>query len=214
MNMEREKLLSAYVDGELSAENLDWVEGLLTKDREAGVFVDTITKTNRLLKDAYNPIFHQSLPASLLPHHRKNWLRRFTNPLYIAAAASVALVVFIGGYLASDFMTRQELDVMHQKLAELRRQTLEYSPSGTPVSWNDASGLLNITVEPLKTFRTPDNHYCREYREIIKEGSDTEVRIGVACRSGKTQWDVQNESTQQKSDNKADRNPGNPKVIL
>jgi surface antigen len=214
MNKEQEQLLSAYVDGELSGENLEWVESLLANDREAGLFVDTIRKTNQLLSDTYAPVVDQSIPQALMPQQKRNWTHLFSNPTHMMAAASVAVAVFVGGYLVSESKTRQELEAIQAKLAELRHHTLEYSPSGTPVSWNDADQHLNLTIEPLKTYRTQDNRYCREYREVIEDSKGTEVRVGLACRSGKTQWDVRNEPTQQPSGKKEEQTTGNPKVIL
>jgi surface antigen len=215
MNMEREKLLAAYVDGELSNKDREWVESLLTRDKEAALFVDALVKSNKLLRDTYNPILDQPVPEKLLPRHSKKWGRLPGSPLSLMAAASVATAIFVGGFLASEANTRQELDAIHQKLAELRQHTLEYSPSGTPVSWNDTNGQLNFTIEPLKTYRTPDNHYCREYREIVEDmNGGTEVRIGLACRSGKTQWDERGSSKNSNPDTETNKNQEKPKVIL
>lgn len=215
MNTEREKLLAAYVDGELSSENRKWVESLLTRDREAAHFVDVLTRSNKLLQDAYDPVLHQPLPEKLLPRSNKGWTGPFGRPLSLMAAASFATAIFVGGYLVSEANTRQELATIHQKLAELRHHTLEYSPSGIPVSWQDAGKQLNLTIEPLKTYRTSDNHYCREYREVVEDmNGDTEVRVGIACRSGKTQWDVRNGPDKQVPGTEVSKNPDTTKVML
>jgi surface antigen len=215
MNTEQEKLLAAYVDGELTHEDREWVENLLARDKEAAQFVEVLRKSNQLLQDAYSPMLRQPLPEKLLPHSSKRWKGPLGSPLSLMAAASVATAVFIGGYLVSEANTRQELDAIHQKLAELRHHTLEYSPSGTPVSWNDTDKQLNLTIEPLKTYRTADNQYCREYREVVKDhNGDTEVRVGIACRSGKTQWDVRNAPEKRRPGTEVKKNRENPKVIL
>jgi surface antigen len=215
MNTEREKLLAAYVDGELSNEDREWVKSLLERDKEAELFVDALVKSNKLLQDTYNPILDQPLPEKLLPRRTKRWAGLPGSPLSLMAAASVATAIFVGGYLVSEAKTRQELDAIHTKLAELRHHTLEYSPSGTPVSWNDANRQLNLTIEPLQTYRTSDNRYCREYREIVEDiNGDTEVRVGIACRSGKTQWNERGESENNNQGMESNKNQENPKVIL
>ena len=186
MNPEQEKLLSAYVDRELSPEDRADVVRLLAEDPTAGSFVEAMTRTNQLLVETYGSIVDEPVPDTVLPSQTKGWTTRITTfSLPLAAAASLVMAVVVGGYLVLNSTYRQDLNAIHAKLADLRDQTLELSPSGTPVSWSDEGERLNLTVVPLKTYRTTDNRYCRKYREVIKDRQGTEIRIGLACRSGR-----------------------------
>jgi ABC-type multidrug transport system fused ATPase/permease subunit len=118
--------------------------------------------------------------------------RRHHLYLPLALAASFALVaVLLVRQESSELQLQDRLAVMQQQILQLRQQTLENVPSGRSASWVGSEGNARIEVMPVKSYRTPDNRFCREYEERIEDAWGAEVRRGIACRTGKGIWPEQ-----------------------
>ena len=67
-------------------------------------------------------------------------------------------------------------------------RALESNASGTAATWrNRMSGNFG-EVLPLRSFRRSDGIYCRDYRETVVVGGDSEAWTDTACREGAAYW--------------------------
>ena len=143
-----------------------------------------------MLREAFDPVLDEPIPLGLQAHGRRRRPGRLGSlVLPLALAASLVLVGIL--VMRQDMLDQQmqdQLSDLQQQVAQLRQQTLEHTPSGTAVSWEDPAGDLRAEVTPLQTYRTRDNSFCREYEERIEDAAGVEVRRGIACRVGKAQW--------------------------
>lgn len=187
MKEHEQTLITAFHDRELDAQGLSAVQELLGRSAEAKAYLEEIRQTDRLLHSAFDPILHETIPAGLLPPKPQASPWRYAMPMALAASLAL-LAVFVIRQMDSDQMLRDQLILMHQEIAQLRHQTLENTPSGTPVSWSAPTGEFRAQVTPLKTYRTADNRFCREYEERVEDEQGVELRRGIACRAGKALW--------------------------
>lgn len=190
MNDEQRVLISAYKDGELDAAQARSAQQLITHDAEAKQFWEELLELDRLLRSAFDPILDRPIPAKLLAAVEKP-AKRHHSRLFVplALAASLALVaILIVRQSALDQQMQDQLSMMKLEIAQLRNETLENIPSGSAASWIAPVGQTRAQVIPLKTYRTKGNQFCREYEERIEDARGVEVRRGIACRAGKSDW--------------------------
>jgi surface antigen len=68
------------------------------------------------------------------------------------------------------------------------QDALETRHSLQAAEWhNDASGNSGA-VMPVRTFRIPSGHYCREFRESLVNAGTLAERTGTACRREDGVW--------------------------
>lgn len=190
MNDEQRQWLSAYADGELGPTECRAVHELLEADADARAYFEQLNNLNRELKTAFDPIARAPLPPALqkylapAPVHRRQWIM----PAALAASLAVIAVLLLRIYTLDDAMQGQLAQVQAQ-MALLRAQTLENVPSGKVASWSAPAGGARIEVKPVRTYRTLDRRFCREYEERVEGAGAVEVlRKGIACRTGKAKW--------------------------
>lgn len=94
-------MLQAYVDGELEAEERAAVEELLARDPEARASVDAWTRQKQLMKQAYDPVLDEPIPASLENALRKRPIWSRIPPQAVAAGLALFLLGAGGGWLAA-----------------------------------------------------------------------------------------------------------------
>jgi surface antigen len=190
MNDEQRLLLSAYHDDELDLAGHTAASELLQRDPEARAYLEGLQRADNLLHTALDPILDEPVPGQLAAVLRKRRrAKRLQVAVPIALAASVALVAVLlvrQGEL-DQRMNDQMID-MQQQIAQLRHKTLENIPSGTAASWTAPTGATRAEITPIKTYRSSDNQFCREYEERVEDAQGIEVRRGIACRTGKAQW--------------------------
>ncbi|MCB1790030.1 MAG: hypothetical protein KDJ27_08580 [Gammaproteobacteria bacterium] len=189
MNDEKRGWLGAYVDGELGAQESQAVRNVLDTDHETRSYVEKIRGLNEALSSAYAPIASEQIPLSIhgvVHRYRKSLVQRVL-PFALAASLAVIAVLLIR-QVALDDQMQDQLAKIQAQMALLRAQTLENVPSGTVASWSVVPGKARIEVMPVRTYRTADSRFCREYEERVDEGGIVEVRRGIACRSGKAEW--------------------------
>ena len=193
MNDEHRKLLAAYVDGELDAVSRRSARKLAERDPEARAYLESLEHLNDRMKAAFGPVADEPIPESLLATiHRPAPRQRHHFHLPLALAASAALVVVLLVRQENiDLQMQDRLVAMQQQVLELRQQTLENVPSGSSASWVEPAGMARVEVTPVKTYRTDDNRFCREYEERVEDAQGVEVRRGIACRTGKAVWPEQ-----------------------
>ena len=94
--------LHAYADGQLAPERVARVEALLARDAALTLRVVEIRAQNAALRDAWDPMLADPIPARLLsaaspPPVAASGVRRWTMPVF-AAAATLMLGLAVGWY--------------------------------------------------------------------------------------------------------------------
>lgn len=202
-------LLNAYVDGELDKKQMDSVKLLLDNDLEAAQYVRSLRRVNSLsraaLSDALDTSSNQRRVEASLDALRDAELSRPGKPSgvhfspYAIAASILMLAVGFGmGFVSSGYHLQQQMlasvTAREHSMLEIQtalNSTLEYTPSGKTVSWESKTGDYQAQLIPIRTLKTEDQRYCREYREIITINGQREVRQGLSCRVGKENWKKQ-----------------------
>ena len=54
--------------------------------------------------------------------------------------------------------------------------------SGGSVTWQNPASGSRGSITPLRTFRTANGRWCREYRQELNSAAQSEQQIGMACR--------------------------------
>ena len=190
MNDTQRALINAFNDGQLNEKDSEAVRSLLAEDVQARSYLAELVELDRLLRSTFNRLEQQAVPARFHAMLRKNRSHAFSRYFVPAAlAASLLLVVvLVVRQDTIDHQMQEQLSQMRLEIASLKNQTLENTPSGEAVTWVAPVGQTRAEVTPLKTFRTKDNRFCREYEERLEDANGVEVRRGIACRTGKGLW--------------------------
>ena len=189
MNDELRQRIAAYVDGELGPTESQALRAVLDADPQARDYLQELEGLNRQLKGALDPIARAPLPPAmqqLLIPQGNRWTH-WVMPVSLAASL-VLIAVLLVRMNALDQSLRGQLVQVQSQLALLRAQTLENVASGKVASWSVPSHGARIEVEPVRTYRTADRRFCREYVERVEAAGGVEVRKGIACRTGKAEW--------------------------
>lgn len=190
MKEESRELIIAYHDGELGPDASAEARRLLEVDAEARGFYEALQQTDILLHQALDPILEKPMPtgidATVRRLNRRRWV---SNSVPFALAASLAVIaILVVRQGQFDQELHEQFAEMQREVVKLRNQALENTPSGTAATWVSPTGDSRFDVTPVKTYRTKDNRYCREYEEKITDSKGIEVRRGIACRVGKANW--------------------------
>lgn len=188
MNDEQRELLSEYVDGELDAAGRKQARELAAVDPQARAYLESIERLNDRLKATFGPIADSAIPAHLSPALASRYrLKGAFLPLALAASLAVVAVLLIRQE-GIDLQVEDRLAQMQDQILQLRQQTLENVPSGVSSSWMEPDGATRVKITPIRTYRTVNDRFCREYEERIDDSQGVEFRRGIACRTGKGVW--------------------------
>ena len=205
------RLLCAYIDRELDEQSRQEVDEVLRLDPEALRYVIQAKKLNALTRMALDAGLNlpegrnaQKALDDKLKHYQEELsagkvrtLNGIINHPYFALAASIILLVigFQAGTLSLDYKIEKKMLVMETEkrvaLAAVeseRNRVLEYLPSGQTKIWKSDNGFIQAELMPIRTLRTDNNQYCREYKEVIVQNEKSESRHAVSCRQGKEVW--------------------------
>ena len=205
------ELLVAYADGELTGEEAARAAELVRTDPQAAQIVADMRETARLAAAAFAGPMHEPVPDRLIaavrgtavdepatsgtvvPFARRSRARPAVAGWGMAMAASVALVIGIGG----GFGTAQFWDDTGQPGTPVRhaamsgpdfQQALETAASGVPVSIDIAGDGTSAEILPVLTFRDDSGGICREFQTSLTDPAGTEIGFGVACRTDDGTW--------------------------
>src|SRR2546426_3209810 len=104
-------------------------------------------------------------------------------------SAGIAAGVIGGGLLGG--LVGNVLDERDRRLAaQATHRTLETTPSGKSVPWNNPDNGHAGTVTPAHTYQTPNGAYCREYETTITINDRQERSYGRACRQPDGSWQI------------------------
>ena len=194
-----EKILSAYIDGELDTAAMQQVETIIENNAEASKYVLGALKTTARLRADMQPVMNEEIPDRLLSVFEKQETRKIRKRSVFLnlgrAAAAVLLVVF--GFVAADQIDRYKsvgipkyISSMPWIYSDVVNQALENNLSGTTRQLQGQGSGATIQVTPVKTYRDQGGVYYREYR-FEATGGDQEVMLnGLAYRTSKGNWET------------------------
>ena len=103
---------------------------------------------------------------------------------------TVVAAALAGGLLGGAIGHR--LDQKDKQLAaEAAQRAFELNQSGKPSAWNNPDTGNHGSITPTHTQQLANGQYCREYKQTITVGGQTEQAYGTACRQPDGTWKVQ-----------------------
>ncbi|MES9967557.1 MAG: RT0821/Lpp0805 family surface protein [Sedimenticola sp.] len=205
-----ELTVNAYLDGQLDDETSRQLELAMEEDDGLKVYVQNRRRLDGLLQGAYSSAMERPLSPGLADmlsgtgrepagnvsvHSSGGWMQGF---LALAAGLVIMAIGFGAGFLTGEAsMERQQLAMSLERNSSLQNMqvawnsVLENTPSGEAVDWRDPESSYSTRITPIRTMRTRDNRYCREFREVRLVDGIQEERRGISCRSGKEQWQLE-----------------------
>jgi len=199
--------LGAYLDGVLSAEAANALEQAVSDDLRTRRALAEIALTDALVRTAFAGDAQAPVPARLIAtidqgfaaragdargrpgNRRRTWIAGVA-----AVAAALVLSVGLSTWLAERHVeqTLARIEADHATDRMLRAQAvssaLETALSGTPVEWHNPDSGGSGTVTPVRTFRSTDSRWCREYQSVTTAGAQTERKRAIACRQDNGIW--------------------------
>lgn len=67
-------------------------------------------------------------------------------------------------------------------------ESFEHIPDRRTVAWFDAATAVHFSVMPMRTLRTSDGHFCREYTAKATLNGHAADVYGTACRQSDGRW--------------------------
>lgn len=203
--------LVLYLDGELDVEANAEVEAALARDASLRATLASLSEGTALLRAAFAParaeaagdpvaqrieammatatnLAKEPVRVAHQPGFRRWWI-----PAAVAASVAVIAAGLGGGYLISDARVTREIARLEAAQQQDRQafelalqQALETQLSGTSVAWQgtDANG----TITPIRTFKSADGQWCREYLIESAAGAAAERQHAIACRTPEGGW--------------------------
>ena len=188
--------LMLLADGELQGRHAAQLAHRCRHDAAMGAALAELELDRALLRAAFPPAagnderVASAIETGLAIRRR----RRRRAELWRAAAPLAASVLIAGvfGAAAVGLAERQASQAASYVLAEQARDrqlmaaafksALDTQVSGGSVTWQNPASGSRGSVTPLRTFKTADGRWCREYRQEIAAVALTERRIGIPCR--------------------------------
>lgn len=78
------------------------------------------------------------------------------------------------------------------EMAETFQNGLENNRSQETSSWHNPDNDHSGTMTPLRTYRTAQRDYCREYLQTVVIGGKENRAYGTACRESDGSWKIVN----------------------
>lgn len=198
--------LNAYIDDEMDQQQRLDMQRAVPADAVASRYVEDMQSIQRLLGATLDDAGHQppskELKRTLLRLKAgRNSRRRSTSIWGQPALAMAAGLALLGiGFGTGLFTANQQFERRISALEDVRSQALnevglalnrvlEHSPSGQAVAWRSEHHDASAELTPIRTLKTSDQRYCREYRETLVINGEREERRGLSCRIGKEQWE-------------------------
>ena len=192
-----ETMLSAYVDGELDAATMNEVDSLLGRDQEAAEYVLDTVRTTARLKAEMNAVLQEEVPQRLLDTLSPRQVVSSRRKPFIRNLLRVAALLILGylGFGIGILTERNAGEISPALIAPLPASysdvvdaALEFNLSGKPREWVDPGGSVALKVTPVKTYRSRDGVYYREYRlELATDTRQSHVN-GLAYRTAEGKW--------------------------
>lgn len=203
--------LVRYVDGELGDHEAQRIEGAAASDPSVEEAIRTLSAGSALLRAAFAEPTRAAPPDRLRsaidrliagaesrrPSSTAQRPFRWRIPAMAAAGIAVVVLSLAGGYFAagaridSDLARIEALRLQDRQQFETALQrALEENVSGTTVEWSNPTTGSGGDVTPVRTFKSSDGQWCREYAYSAVVGDQVETRHAVACRGPAGAWET------------------------
>lgn len=188
-----EATIAALLDGSLEPAVSERVEAEVAGRKDLLQALGELALLNCTLRRAMSaPFAGRKAPAELvgpwLPQ-RRTWRRS----LSAIAAGLVALVAAAAGFAGGRAGKEAELASAYLEVYAAHDETinraLESFVSGETVTWAKPGTDWTLEITPIRTYRSADEHWCREYRSAEEIGAMVEIRLGIACRASDGHWE-------------------------
>ncbi len=185
-----DEILNAYLDGELSVDDIAEVAAQIKKSSELAKRIENMRLNDKSIAETYHAIDTKPMPDSImemleefpesqktvLPFRKKTSVRASAPIWQMAIAASIMLFIGLGtGRYIMPSVSVTDISAGIIGPENTLYAVLENQPSAIAVALTANNDTLVI---PSMTFRTSDNSYCREYI-VTTQKSSTQ---NVACR--------------------------------
>ena len=197
--------LIAYLDGELAPDARRAIEDRLAVEPDLAEALAGISANDALLSmsldiAAGNAEAHvpgQPLRPLLAAIDGLKRLRRGVGlgwPGLAATTVGLIVGIVIGQQYAwtQDDIARAELRasraVEARAAQQAMSQALEQHTSGETVDWKSPDTGRHVAVTPVRTFRSERGQWCREFTQVVVDGSLRTAVRGIACRQGEGDW--------------------------
>jgi hypothetical protein len=192
--------LSAYLDGEVPAEEAQIIEDAAARDAELAERQERLRQLNRVLSETCAQIDRTPLPGEILaafaprpagtdpgegkllrfaarggrPRAKRSWAALAASAAFLAGLGS-GMLLMSGGPHSSGTNERQLAGILAPSGPLF--QVLETRPAGHAAAIGGKGGQ-GVSVLPVLTFTSGSGNYCREY--VISSGRA--AMRGLACR--------------------------------
>ena len=103
----------------------------------------------------------------------------------------IAVGTLLGSLAGSEVgKSLDRIDRMYMQ--KTTQRSLETVPSGKTSSWNNPDSGNSGSVTPLRTYQTAKGTHCRDFRQTVNAGGNSEADNGTACRQSDGTWQVVN----------------------
>lgn len=204
--------LVAYVDGELDAARVQEIEAALRDDHALRDTVRRLRVGAALMRGSFGDVMNEPLPGRVHAAISEAFAREARDsaseaprrrggawwPSLVAASLAALVVGLSGGYWFADERLRSELALRDRQLQEDQRAlesaisaALEKHLSGDTVHWESPDSGSRASITPVRTFKTSDGRWCREYIHDSRIEERTVERRAIACRVDDGVWRTQ-----------------------
>ena len=190
--------LMAYADGELDVPEQQRVEQALEKSPELQQQLARMCQLDTLLGAAYSDALHCHQPSlrALESVAQKSsfrlslwqWLGQIFSWQAGVAAALLVLGVTVGGWYERQSQ-QTEFAMSQQQLQQAIDKALETHMSRDPLQWSNAKDGRAGSITPVRTYKSEQGQYCREFIERHNVAGQITEKRGVACR-GEQGWQL------------------------
>jgi hypothetical protein len=181
MNDKDYELLSQYLDGELGASQVLFLERRLAADPQLQATLEQLQELNSTLQEAFDVPGTDAVPQQVTRMLQKPLSNVVAFPVQRRAGVGFAIAASLLAATGLLFFEASQPGSNNPLQADaLLAQTLEHSPSRAE-GWNQLSD--GRQVQPMLSFYSKSNGWCREYR-LADQGQQLR---GVACR-GEEHW--------------------------
>jgi surface antigen len=103
--------------------------------------------------------------------------------------AAVAIGTLVGALVGTE--VGKSLDKADQQYAYRAQQQAQAAPIGQTITWSNPDSGHSGTVTPVREGRIASTgEYCREFRQNVQVGGQTQQAYGTACRQPDGSWRI------------------------
>lgn len=111
----------------------------------------------------------------------------------IGGGSGRVVAIAVGGVLgafAGNYLGKQLDNADKQKAAQAAQSCFEHTPQGQTSEWRNPDSGHSGTFTPVRTYKSSQGAYCREFQQTIVVGGKKENAYGTACRQPDGSWKI------------------------